>query len=109
MTVERWIEQEDLQFGPSTWEELGSLCGRLHCLPVPPELGAIASRLDPLKTLDEVRYGISRHSRAVPAEFRLRVGECLTEAECLGYMEGLPRAIAHSDITWDNVVRNRGN
>lgn len=108
VTVEKWAEQEDLRLGPSAWEELGSLCGRLHVLRFPPEFERFVSRLDPLRTLDEARARIAEHSGAIPAELRGKLREYQLQAESLDYLEGLPRAIVHSDITWGNVVRNRG-
>jgi len=108
VTVERWAEQEDLQLGPSTWEELGILCGRLHSLPVPAELKGFVSRLDPLRTLADVRACIAQYGDTVPEEFRPQVQEYLAKAESLGHLDELPRTIIHSDITWGNVVRNRG-
>ncbi len=108
VTVEIWADQEDLQPGASTWEELGILCGRLHALPVPSRLKDLVSRLDPLRTLDEVRACIARHRDKVPDEFRHQVQKHLIEAEALSYLEELPRTIVHSDLTWGNVVRHNG-
>ena len=72
-----------------------------------PELLGLTSRLDPLRTLQEVRTCIAKHANVVPNEFRDQVDGYLSEAEAFGYLEDLPRTIVHSDVTWGNVVRTR--
>ena len=107
-TAERWLEPEARATGPEQWRELGELCGRLHRLPATDEIGDLVSRLDPGKTLDAVRQRLAPYRAAVPAEYRAALAACLDEATALDHMEGLPRVLIHSDLTWDNVVRHRG-
>ena len=108
LTVERWLEHEELQTDLGQWQALGELCARLHCLPATEEIRPIVSRLDPAKTLNGLRSKLAAYRNNLPAEYNEPLARYLEEAESLAYFEHLPRVLIHSDLTWDNVVFHRG-
>ena len=108
VTAERWAEQEDLRLSPLVWEELGSLCGRLHAVPVPSRLTRFVSRLDPRRSLEAVMAYIAEHRGRLPRDLMEKALKYESQARALSCLWTLPRTIVHSDITWGNVIRNRG-
>jgi Ser/Thr protein kinase RdoA (MazF antagonist) len=108
VTVEEWLDPEELVLGTGTWEELGVLCAELHSIPIISGERMPISRLDPSESLNALREQVSHCRSRVPVHFRERLDEFIARAARLDEMPGLRRVLLHSDITWKNVLRTGG-
>ena len=107
VTVERWVSSQTSALQSGDWHDLGTLCGKLHRLPIPSELAGCVSRLEPELALPVVREQVSHLRRTVPHNYSARVDRYLARAEKLDDFPKLPRVLVHSDITWGNVLRSQ--
>lgn len=90
--------------GSSAVRALGQLVASLHALPIPEQLKACWSRLEPRRTLDRVRDDVFQLRSDVPSPYRALLEEFCERAARLDDFRSVPRGIIHSDLAWSNLV-----
>ena len=89
--------------GDADWLAFGELVGRLHSLPVPPEVQP--SRLEAERLWDSALARISELRPALARERQCEVKAFLERARATGTSADQPRVLIHSDLCWHNLLR----